>query len=44
MEKGTNTDPIDIKNQKDANPIEVGISSNMEVRKWKIQVSLPTNI
>jgi hypothetical protein len=32
MEKGTNTDPINITTQKYANPVEIRISSNVEVQ------------
>jgi hypothetical protein len=32
MEKGTNTDPINITTQEDANPVEVRISSDVEVQ------------
>jgi hypothetical protein len=42
MEKGTNTNPIDITNPKDANPVEVGISSDVEVQTMEIP-SISTN-
>jgi hypothetical protein len=42
MEEGANTDPIDISNPKDANPVEVGISSDIEVQTMEIP-SISTN-
>jgi hypothetical protein len=42
MEKGTNTDPINITNKKDANPMEVRISSDVEVQTME-NPSVSTN-
>jgi hypothetical protein len=38
MEKGANTDPIDITNLKDANPVEVGISLDIEIPIMEIPI------
>jgi hypothetical protein len=43
VEKGTNTDPINITTQKDANLVEVRIFLDVEHKQWKFQVSLPIN-